>query len=472
MTTAYPWGAENAIWGAGFHDSVRKRLGHSAMWGIIAEDLPEEHNRSCLDPVNTDRAGRAGGEDRLPDEPELLRPHALPRGAREGVAGGGRRVRDRDRAVHPRDRLAPARHAAVMGDDPATSVVDGFGQCARRPEPVHLRRQHVADVGGHEPDGDDRRDGAALGRAPDRVARASMAVAAHEPRPRAQASGELADVLIPARGRDAVRERGRRRRRVAGRGAGRAAGLRDAAAGLAGSTAASAAEAIAALPERDPAGWARADRRRRGRLLHEPGRVRAGRLRRAAGDPVRPGRAADYLDPAGLREGAAAGVSSDPLRFRVADPDGRYAAVRLSLATCRSRRRRSFAPRRRRLGARARPAAGSRGSSTSSSVEHADGTTERVARSRQPAPRARARSARSRSLLRAGLRAAGVARRRRRRGRLRRSSSLRGRGLGASVAGARLEPGRRGPDPLPLLVAHDGPEYDALAGLTQLRRRR
>ena len=44
MTTAYPWGAENAIWGAGFHDSVRRRIGHSAMWGIIAEDLPEEHN--------------------------------------------------------------------------------------------------------------------------------------------------------------------------------------------------------------------------------------------------------------------------------------------------------------------------------------------------------------------------------------------------------------------------------------------
>ena len=47
MTTAYPWGAENAIWGAGFHENVRKRLGHSAMWGIIAEDLPEEHNLVC-----------------------------------------------------------------------------------------------------------------------------------------------------------------------------------------------------------------------------------------------------------------------------------------------------------------------------------------------------------------------------------------------------------------------------------------
>ena len=39
--------------------NVRRRLGHSAMWGIIAEDLPEEHNRVLLDPVNTDaRASR------------------------------------------------------------------------------------------------------------------------------------------------------------------------------------------------------------------------------------------------------------------------------------------------------------------------------------------------------------------------------------------------------------------------------
>ena len=47
----------------------------------------------------------------------------------------------------------------------------------------------------------------------------------------------------------------------------------------------------------------------------------------------------------------------------------------------------------------------------------------------------------------------------------RRSSTIRGRGLGASVAvrvwsPADAEPG----EPLPLLVAHDGPEYDELAG--------
>ena len=30
---------------------------------------------------------------------------------------------------------------AVMGEDPATSVVDGFGRVARHPEPVRVRRR-------------------------------------------------------------------------------------------------------------------------------------------------------------------------------------------------------------------------------------------------------------------------------------------------------------------------------------------
>ena len=56
MTRAYPWG-DNAIWGVGFHDGIRKRLGRTAMWGIIAEDLPDEANRVVLDPKRTDSDG-------------------------------------------------------------------------------------------------------------------------------------------------------------------------------------------------------------------------------------------------------------------------------------------------------------------------------------------------------------------------------------------------------------------------------
>ena len=45
--------------------------------------------------------------------------------------------------------------------------------------------------------------------------------------------------------------------------------------------------------------------------------------------------------------------------------------------------------------------------------------------------------------------------------------SVRGRGLGANVEGRIWGPAGAPPEqPLPLLIAHDGPEYDALAGLT------
>src|SRR5260370_5913200 len=57
MTHSYPWGEENAIWGPGYHQQLKKRLGRSAMWGIIAEDLPEESNRVVLDPEKKDDSG-------------------------------------------------------------------------------------------------------------------------------------------------------------------------------------------------------------------------------------------------------------------------------------------------------------------------------------------------------------------------------------------------------------------------------
>src|SRR5207302_7334656 len=57
MTRSFPWGVENPIWGADFHTKLRQRFGRSALWGIIAEDLPEASNRVVLDPVKTDAYG-------------------------------------------------------------------------------------------------------------------------------------------------------------------------------------------------------------------------------------------------------------------------------------------------------------------------------------------------------------------------------------------------------------------------------
>ena len=43
-----------------------------------------------------------------------------------------------------------------MGDDPATSVVDADGRAHDVPEPLHLRRQRLPDLGGRQSRGDDR----------------------------------------------------------------------------------------------------------------------------------------------------------------------------------------------------------------------------------------------------------------------------------------------------------------------------
>ena len=178
MTSAYPWGAENAIWGEGFQDAVRGRLGHSTMWGIIAEDLPEESNRVVLDPVGTDELRASPGakiEYRLSENSRRLVEFHQARAQESLIAAGAYQT-----VVAPFIR-ATGWHllgTAMMGNDPATSVVDAQGRTPRRPEPVRLRRQRVADVGGHEPDGDDRGAGAALHRPVDRVPARRQRVAA------------------------------------------------------------------------------------------------------------------------------------------------------------------------------------------------------------------------------------------------------------------------------------------------------
>lgn len=44
-------------WGKNLHDMVDKRFGHTMVWGIIGEDLPEESNQVVIDPVITDSDG-------------------------------------------------------------------------------------------------------------------------------------------------------------------------------------------------------------------------------------------------------------------------------------------------------------------------------------------------------------------------------------------------------------------------------
>ena len=62
--------ANGGTWGAGHHRAFRERFGHTAQWGLIGEDLPDEDNRVELSPDLADSSGIAGAEGRLPDPRE------------------------------------------------------------------------------------------------------------------------------------------------------------------------------------------------------------------------------------------------------------------------------------------------------------------------------------------------------------------------------------------------------------------
>jgi choline dehydrogenase-like flavoprotein len=126
MTRSYPWG-DNSIWGAGFHDGIRKRLGHSAMWGIIAEDLPDETNRVVLDPVLKDSNGIPAPKIiyRMSENSHRLLKFHLAR-AKESLEAAGAY----ETVVAPliRETGWHLLGTTKMGNDPATSVVDAWGR--------------------------------------------------------------------------------------------------------------------------------------------------------------------------------------------------------------------------------------------------------------------------------------------------------------------------------------------------------
>lgn len=126
MTRSYPWG-DNAIWGASFHAEIRKRLHRSAMWGIIAEDLPEEENRVLLDPDLKDGSGLPAPKIcyRMSDNSQKLLDFHLAR-ARESLETAGAY----ETVVAPQIRETGWHLLGTckMGTDPRTSVVDAWGR--------------------------------------------------------------------------------------------------------------------------------------------------------------------------------------------------------------------------------------------------------------------------------------------------------------------------------------------------------
>jgi len=128
MTRAYPWGENNAIWGRNFHENLRKRLGHSAMWGIICEDLPEAENRIVLDPTLKDSDSIPAPKIvyRMSENSKRLLEFHLAR-ARESLEAAG--AYQTVTAPLIRETGWHLLGTTKMGTDPATSVVDPWGRC-------------------------------------------------------------------------------------------------------------------------------------------------------------------------------------------------------------------------------------------------------------------------------------------------------------------------------------------------------
>ena len=114
-------------WGPNIHDLVDRRFGHSMVWGIIGEDLPEEANRVTLDPELTDTDGipapkldytvSENSSNLLKFHVDRLLEASLAAGAIETVV------------VHQvPDTGWHLLGTARMGDDPRTSVVDEWGR--------------------------------------------------------------------------------------------------------------------------------------------------------------------------------------------------------------------------------------------------------------------------------------------------------------------------------------------------------
>lgn len=122
----YPWPGER-LWGPGIHRHVDAWLGRSAIWGLTAEDLPEEENRVTLDPDLTDADGIPAPRIRyrVAENARRILEFNVARAEESLDAAGARRTVSlplmRDFGWH-------LLGTAVMGSNPSKSVVDPWGR--------------------------------------------------------------------------------------------------------------------------------------------------------------------------------------------------------------------------------------------------------------------------------------------------------------------------------------------------------
>lgn len=116
------------MWGPNLHELVSRRFGHTIVWGIIGEDLPEESNQVLLDPELTDSDGIPAPKLRykVSENSEKMLKFHEERCVEACKAGGAKELS----IVHQMpDTGWHLLGTCVMGDDPRKSVVDQWGRC-------------------------------------------------------------------------------------------------------------------------------------------------------------------------------------------------------------------------------------------------------------------------------------------------------------------------------------------------------
>ena len=114
------------FWGANLHDNVRRRFGHSLIWGIVCEDLPEESNQVVLssDVVDSDGIPSPKIVYKVSENSQKLLQFNIDR-CLESVKAAG--AVEHLLSFPVRESGWHMLGTCVMGDDPARSVVDQWG---------------------------------------------------------------------------------------------------------------------------------------------------------------------------------------------------------------------------------------------------------------------------------------------------------------------------------------------------------